>query len=218
MGSTGWNSKTYVKFNEERAREYADIACNVFAPIFPAIAGQIVERCRIVEGMCIDVGSGPANLAITLAEITDLRLYAMDYSWYIGKIAEENIAGKGMGSRVRSITGDVHRMPFRSNTASLIASRGSMRFWKNKPVAFGELYRVLRPGGRAYVGGGMGSSGLADAVALEMAKRDPNWSTRPKVQTRKRDSKHLADAMRRAGFASYEIIDDDSGFWLYMEK
>jgi SAM-dependent methyltransferase len=218
MGALGWNSKTYRKFDEERARDYADVACNIFAPIFPVIAGQIVERCNIREGLCIDVGAGPANLAIALAKITDLRLYAMDFSWQIGRLAEENITKHGMRARVRSVTGDVHRMPFRSNTAALIASRGSMRFWRNKPAAFREFYRVLKPGGKAYVGGGMGSSGLGNEIAVEMAKRDPQWSMRPKMRTRRRDSAQLAEAMRKAGFAAYEIIDDDTGFWLCMEK
>jgi SAM-dependent methyltransferase len=218
MGALGWNSKTYEKFDEERARDYADIACNIFKPIFPVIAGQILERCHIGEGIAVDVGAGPANLAIALARVTDLRLYAMDFSWHIGRIAEKNIAAQGMAARVQSVTGDVHRMPFRSNTVSLIASRGSMRFWRNKPAAFKEFYRVLKPGGKAYVGGGMGSSKLGDEIAVEMAKRDPQWSMRPKMRTRRRDSAHLAKAMGKAGFACHEIIDDDTGFWLYMEK
>lgn len=218
MSTLGWNSKTYRKFDEERARDYADIACNIFKPIFPLIAGQIVDKCNVREGLCIDVGAGPANLAIALARITDLRLYAMDFSWDIGRIAEGNIAGQGMDARVKSVTGDVHRMPFRSNTASLIASRGSMRFWRNKPAAFREFHRVLKPGGKAYVGGGMGSSKLGDEIALEMAKRDPQWSIRPKMRTGRRDSSQLAAAIQKAGFAAHEIIDDDTGFWLYMEK
>lgn len=218
MGPLGWNSKTYKKFDEERARDYADIACNIFAPIFPVIAGQIIERCGIRDGICIDVGAGPAHLAIALARITGLRLYAMDFSWHIGRIAEQNIADQGMGDRVQSVTGDVHHMPFRSNTVSLIASRGSMRFWRNKPAAFREFFRILGAGGKAYVGGGLGSSQLGDQIAAEMVKRDPHWSVRPKRRTGKRDSGQLAEAMRKAGFSICEIVDDDTGFWLYMEK
>lgn len=218
MSVLGWNSKTYQRFDEERARDYADIACNIFAPIFPVIAGMIVERCGIREGMGIDVGAGPANLAIALVNITNLQLYAMDFSWDINRIAKENIAGQGVGARVKPMTGDVHRMPFRSNTASLIASRGSMRFWRNKPAAFREFHRVLKPGGKAYIGGGMGSSKLGDEIAVEMQKRDPQWSIRPKMRTRRRDSTQLAAAIEKAGFVAFEIIDDDTGFWLYMEK
>lgn len=218
MAALAWNSKTYQKFDEEKARDYADIACNVFKPIFPVIAGQIVERCEIREGLCIDAGAGPANLAIALAGITDLQIYALDFSWHFCRIAEENIERHGMGGRVQTVTGDVHRMPFRPATVSLIASRGSMRFWRNKPAAFKEFHRVLRPGGKAYVGGGMGSSKLGSEIAAEMVKRVPDWSMRSKMQTRKRDSAQLAEALRKAGFDAYGIIDDDTGFWLYMEK
>ncbi len=218
MKGPGWNSRTYLKFDERRARDYDDIASNVFAPIFPVIARLIVDRCGITDGLCIDAGAGPANLAVALARITKLQLYAMDFSWHVSKIGQENIEREGMESRVKTVTGDVHRMPFRSETISLIASRGSMRFWRNKPAAFKEFHRVLKPGGKAYVGGGLGSSALGDKIAQEMSKRDPHWTTRPKKRTGKRDSLRLDEAMRKAGFTAYEIVDDDTGFWLYMEK
>ena len=140
----------------EKAKEYALIANEAFAPIYPVIARQIVDRCRVLSGLCIDVGSGAANLAMALAGITSLNLCALDFSPHIQAIARENIARERLGARVLPVVGDVHRMPFRDGVAALIVSRGSMRFWRNKPAAFREFRRVLQPGGTGYVGGGIG--------------------------------------------------------------
>jgi ubiquinone/menaquinone biosynthesis C-methylase UbiE len=218
MAGVKWNSRNFKKFDSERAKEYAEIANRVFAPIYPVIAQQIMDRCRISEGVCIDMGTGPANLAIALTKITELKTYAMDFSWHIFPMAKENIEAKGLIGRVIPVVGDVHRMPFQDNAASLIVSRGSMRFWRNKPAAFGEIHRVLRPGGKGYVGGGLGSSKLGEVIGQEMIKRDARWEKGPKNKYRTRDVAYFQKILRKAGFDQYEIILDDSGFWVYTEK
>jgi ubiquinone/menaquinone biosynthesis C-methylase UbiE len=218
MAEVKWNSRNFKKFDLERAKEYAEIAKRVFAPIYPVIAQQIMDRCRISEGVCIDVGTGPANLAIALAKITGLKTYAMDFSWHIFPMARENIEAEGLLGRVIPVVGDVHRMPFQDNAASLIVSRGSMRFWRNKPAAFGEIHRVLRPGGKGYVGGGLGSSKLGEEISVEMIKRDARWKKSPKKKYRTRNVAYFQKILRKAGFDQHEIILDDSGFWVYLEK
>jgi len=48
----------------EDARQYDTYAWNALARIYPVIANQILERTGITNGSCLDVGSGPALLAI----------------------------------------------------------------------------------------------------------------------------------------------------------
>jgi ubiquinone/menaquinone biosynthesis C-methylase UbiE len=218
MAEVKWNSRGYQKFDTKRAKEYAEIANQVFAPIYPVIARQIVDRCKIDDGLCIDVGTGPANLAIALAKITELKTYAMDFSWHIFQMARENIEAENLHGKVTLVVGDVRRMPFQNNAASLIVSRGSMRFWKNKPVAFKEIHRVLRPGGKGYVGGGLGSSQLGEEISREMIKRGAQWKKGSMKKYRTRDVAYFHEMLRKAGFVLYEIILDDSGFWVYLEK
>lgn len=212
------NSKTFRKFDEEKAREYAVIANEVFAPIYPVIAAQIMARCNVGTGLCIDVGTGPANLAIALAKSTSLNFCVMDLSWDILDLARENIGREGLAGRVSPVAGDVHRMPFQDGIASLVVSRGSMRFWRNRPAAFREFARILRPGGKGYVGGGLGSSVLAEEISQEMIRRGAEWQNKPKTKFRKSDSAEWEVIMEKAGFSEYEVICDDSGTWIYFEK
>lgn len=218
MAEVKWNSRNFRKFDSEGAKEYAQIANQVFAPIYPVIARQIMDRCKIGQGLCIDVGTGPANLAIALAKTTELKIYAMDFSWHIFQMARENIKAEGLHGRVTPIVGDVHRMPFQDNAASLIVSRGSMRFWRNKPLAFKEIHRVLRPGGESYIGGGLGSSQLGEEISREMIKRGAQWKKGSTKKYRTKDVAYFQEILGKAGFVQYEIILDDSGFWVYLEK
>ena len=50
---------------------YSLIAEIAFAPIYPYLAEQMVEKYGITSGMCVDVGSGPGSLAIALARVTE---------------------------------------------------------------------------------------------------------------------------------------------------
>jgi SAM-dependent methyltransferase len=218
MSQSGWNSKDYKKFDAERAAEYAAIANEVFAPIYPVIAGQILERCKVREGLCLDLGCGPANLAIALAKSSALTFFAMDFSSCILDFARENILREGLAERVTPLAGDVHRLPFADGVASLIVSRGSMRFWRNRPAAFREIKRVLAPGGRCYVGGGLGSSRLAEEIDREMIRRGADWQNKPRKKGRNKNLAEWADIMEKAGITRYERILDDSGSWIYFEK
>jgi ubiquinone/menaquinone biosynthesis C-methylase UbiE len=218
MSRIAWNSRGYKKFDAERAQEYARIANEVFAPIYPVIADRIIERCAVDEGLCIDVGSGPGNLAVALTKRTRLVTYAMDFSSQIFPMALENIIKAKLTGRITPIVGYVHRMPFQNSAATLVVSRGSMRFWKNKPAAFREIRRVLKPGGKGYVGGGAGSAELSEEIGRRMSTFDKGWNNKPKFKYRKNNVPYFEKVMAKAGFNRYEIINDDSGFWIYVEK
>jgi ubiquinone/menaquinone biosynthesis C-methylase UbiE len=211
------NSRNYKRFDPEGAKEFAGIANEIFAPVYPLVAEQMIKRCNVRKGICIDVGTGASNLAVALAEMSELKIYAMDFSWNIERMAVENITSKGLQERVRFILGDVHRMPFHDNLASMVVSRGSMRFWINKPKAFKELHRILKPGGKGYVGGGAGSAALSQSIDEAMKRGGFEWKNRPKKHGKK-DHRYFRETFHKAGIESYEIINDDSGFWIYFEK
>jgi ubiquinone/menaquinone biosynthesis C-methylase UbiE len=208
-----WNSR----FDKENACEYATIANEIFAPIFPVIAERIVKRCGVTDGTAIDLGTGPGNLAIALARITDLRLYAMDFAPHILDFAMQNVRHAGLNTQVVPLAGDVHHMPFDDNIASLVVSRGSMRFWRDKPSAFREIKRILKPGGKGFVGGGLGSAALGDAIDQEISRRGFRWQIPPR-QTKRKNTPVWRKILEKTCFHFFEIMEDDSGFWIYFEK
>ncbi len=69
----------------------------------------------------------------------------------------------GLTGRVRGVEGDAQNLPFRSNFADLVVSRGSVFFWPDQLAGVMEAYRILKPGGVAFLGGGF-SRILAPAI------------------------------------------------------
>jgi len=161
--------------NEQKAREFDEIATTVFAPIYPVIAGQILERTRIKNGTAIDLGSGPGLLAIALAEQSPLRVFALDLSPAMLMVAAEHIRASGLVKRVVPVLGDVHEIPFEDSTINLVVSRGSWFFWDDLGRAFKEIHRVLTPDGLACIGGGFGNARLKAEIHATMSERGSEW-------------------------------------------
>ena len=109
------------------------------APVYPLIASQIINKFHIMKGVAIEVGSGPASLSIAMARMTELKIYALDISPEMYKIARKNIAKYGFKDRILPMLADVHQMPFPDNYAHLIFSRGSMFFWKDLASALKDI-------------------------------------------------------------------------------
>jgi ubiquinone/menaquinone biosynthesis C-methylase UbiE len=174
------------------ARQYDEFARTRFARVYPVIADQILERTGITRGTCLDVGSGPGLLAIAVALLSDLHVTALDNSPEMLALARRNIRDRCMEEMVVPAIGDVHAIPAADASFDLVISRGSFHSWNRLPAAFREIYRVLKPWGMAYIGGGYGSPKVAPS---EMRK--------------------LIEA---AGISDYRIIHDDSGFWILIKK
>ncbi|AKB38858.1 methyltransferase, UbiE/COQ5 family [Methanosarcina siciliae C2J] len=193
------------------------IAEHIFAPIYPVIAAHIVKESGIKQGMCLDLGCGIASLGLAVAELTDMQVYGVDFSTEMCRLSKDKANRHFLSDKVVPLQADVHLLPFRDNAAALIVSRGSVFFWKDLPVAFREISRVLAPGGQAWIGGGFGTKELKAQISEQMVEIDPDWHTASK----KRLSPETIRAIREAGERTEipcHVVKDDSGFWVILSK
>jgi ubiquinone/menaquinone biosynthesis C-methylase UbiE len=198
------------------------IARTAFAPIYPYIAEQIMNKFGITEGVCVDAGSGPGSLAIALARITDLKIFSLDIQPEMTALATANIAEAGLQSRVAAVTADVCAMPFADNSVDLLISRGSLFFWDDRAAAFSEIKRILKPGGVAFVGGGMGSEQIRAQVMQTLATNEALKDVEDPFKTMmghgqpRIDPAELEKELVLAG-ANGKVIRDN-GMWVEIHK
>lgn len=151
------------------ALKFWRVATTALAPVYAPLAEQIVSEFQLAEeeGIGIDLGSGPGILIIELCKRTR-RMHWVNadinpnFFPLFFKAAEE----AEVGHRVSAIFADAQAMPFQNGYADVIVSRGSFHFWEDKQIAFSEIYRVLKPGGVAFIG-----RGFPDSLPVETARK-----------------------------------------------
>ena len=119
--------------------------------------------------------SGNHAQALALASVSGFTIDALDLSHNMLACAEKNIRRAGLGERIRTIHGDVHALPYSDGSVDVVVSRGSVFFWNAPDRAFAEIYRVLKPGGRTFIGGGFGSPALKAAIIARMQEKNPSF-------------------------------------------
>jgi len=162
--------------------------------------------------------AAPASSRLRLLEKSNLSVIALDADPAMAPIAQETAIANGLADRVAPVIGDVHWMPVRDATTSLIVSRGSIFFWKDRVQVFREIERVLRPGGAAYVGGSFGTAALRDEIFAEMRRRNPNWDRDIARRSRMATPDTLRRELAASGVASSRIREEEAGFWVEIRK
>lgn len=204
--------------DKKGANEFSQIAKTIFAPIYPVIAEQILHRTGIKEGICVDLGSGPADLSIALAKISCLVIYALDCSRPMSQIAQKKIISNGFSDRIKPVVSDVLDLPFENNTVHLMVSRGSLFFWPDRQTVYREVYRVLAPGGMTFIGGGFGNIKLKKEIFDKMRQKFKDWDATVKERLENTSPEVLHAELVDAGLMDFDIINDDSGFWINIKK
>ncbi len=135
---------------------YDEYAARRFQKVYENVCQQVIDDYGIVEGVALDIGCGPGQMTLALAEMTDLEVTGVDIEPEAIAIAQRHAAEAGLSSRLRFVCADAHSLPFPDNCADLVVSRGTLSFLRDQVLAIREVYRVLKPGGVAFLGGGMG--------------------------------------------------------------
>ncbi|MGM0489722.1 MAG: methyltransferase domain-containing protein [Planctomycetota bacterium] len=121
------------------------------------VVKDILTYCEPEKGFWVDLGAGKGQVAMPLIEATDNPVVMLDPNAEAMKKGLEKARSQGLGNRLSAVVGVAEDMPFPDNSVDLVVSRGSIFFWDDRAKGLREVYRVLRPGGKAYIGGGAGS-------------------------------------------------------------
>ncbi len=199
--------------------EFDKIAQNIFYPIYDVIAEDILLWTGSTEGNLIDIGCGGGHLGMALMQKTAHIGYFVDINEAALKIARTRAEERGLSDRTVFLNQDVHKMDFPDGFASLIISRGSYHFWEDTEKAFLEIYRILSPGGKTCIGGGLGNAELAAAIRPKMKQIMPGWPECINRRRRGLPMQELGKILQRRAI-DYEIIDEneDQGRWILLKK
>lgn len=201
-----------------KVKEYNYIAEEIFAPLYPVVAKQLIAESKVDKGKCIDFGCGPGHIGLTIAQLSDFNVTLIDKEEEMLQIANKNIQTRLLEERVQTIAADVENLPLENNTVQLAVSRGSMFFWDNKIKAFEEIYRVLAPNGVACIGGGFGTEQILEKIKIDMAHHNPKWESQLNERLRPEAVAKWDDIMKETNIPRYRVDYNSAGMWIVIEK
>jgi ubiquinone/menaquinone biosynthesis C-methylase UbiE len=108
------------------------------------IAQQVSSGSAVLE-----VAPGPGFLAIEFAKLGWYHIVGLDISKSFVHIATEN--AKKAGVEVAFREGNASSMPFEANSFDFIYCRAAFKNFSEPVQAINEMYRVLKPGGKAVI-------------------------------------------------------------------
>lgn len=111
--------------------------------------GLPTEFALIKEGnTVIDLGSGAGNDAFIAREIVGEKGKVIGIDFTDEMIEKARINAEKLGfNNIEFRFGDIEKMPISSDIADVIVSNCVLNLVPDKPIAFKEIYRVLKPGG-----------------------------------------------------------------------
>jgi len=188
--------------------------------VYRLLARQIIEDYRIEKGICVEIGSGDGKLGLELARLTKLHIYMVDINCDALRRALRNAHEANLSGRITVIPARAEQLPFAEGSADLVVSRGSIFFWEDRPRGLREAYRILKPGGVAFVGGGLSryvsEEERKEFVRARMAALKDEESRREWM--RLRSSLYFRRILHQAGIQDFKLIADPPGIWVEIWK
>jgi len=187
------------------AQQFDEIARDLLKPVYPLLAQQILNDYRIIVGKFLDAGGGAGYLAIELVQRSGLAGTVLDVDPEAIELARRNVEQVSLSDKIDCVVADAANMPFADNSFELVVSRGSFPFWDDKVGGFKEVYRVLKPGGIGFIGGGFGRYLPVQQRAFivsELRARVPGLDVGhiPRLK--------IAKILHKAGIEDYAILRD----------
>ena len=168
------------------------------APNFQGVASPHAHVALRPGETVVDLGSGLGIDSFVAADAVGARgrVIGVDLAETEVAHATRRAAARGLAERVRFVTGDIERLPLDEGAADAVISNGAFCLAPDKPRAFAEVYRVLRPGGRF-------------AVATSVLLRPLEAGTWPLCMRMFSELDSLSPIVRAAGFADVAVDTSD---------
>jgi len=148
----------------EHSREYVGSLFDRIAPRYDLLnhllsAGidrrwrrRAVEHLRAVKpGTILDLATGTGDLAIEAIRLGPSRIVGIDIARRMLERAHEKLTARGLMPPVALAIGAAEALPFPDDCFDGVMVAFGVRNFENLDRGLGEIFRVLRPGGRLVV-------------------------------------------------------------------
>jgi ubiquinone/menaquinone biosynthesis C-methylase UbiE len=186
------------------------------------IAAQLVKN--IAPGSrVLEIAPGPGYFCIELAKLGHFQITGLDISKSFVEIAARNAAAAGFDIAFK--LGDAANQPFPNENFDFIFCQAAFKNFSRPVRAIAEIYRVLRPGGKAVIidlRRDASRKAIDEYIQTMGLSRLNAWMTRWTFQQMLLKSAYSLAEMRamvaQTPFTTCRIKTDLIGFQVWLEK
>ena len=179
------------------------------------------------EDIILDVGCGGGININRMAKKAKM-VYGIDYSIESVKLSRDVNRQEIYDGKVKVLEGNVASLPFEDNTFDIVTAFETVYFWPDIEKCFGEVKRVLKPGGTFLIG--MESNGSDNLIMklseklIDMTVYNDEEITRflqnndySQITVYLRDGKNKKEIIKEIG-GERKIVDDDYEHVSFSDK
>lgn len=157
------------------------------------------ETIRMGDAV-LDVGSGSGTDALIAARLAGDtgKVYALDMTAAMRDKLRNNVQQASAGN-VEVIAAEAEHIPLRDGSIDVVTSNGVLNLVPDKRRAFSEIFRVLKPGGRAQIADIVISQEISEAC-----RQNPKLWAECIVGAMERDD--YLELLRDVGFAGVSVL------------
>lgn len=210
LGMNGPIAKWYASLTKKAAEDFRALARRTAQELSP-------------KSSVLEVAPGPGYFAIELAKLGDFQITGLDISQTFVEIARDNAAKAGV--KVDFRRGNASAMPFAENSFDFLLCRAAFKNFTEPVRALQEMYRVLKPGGRAII---IDLRRDASKQDIEQAAKDMKLGAvngtivkltfRFMLLRRAYTRNEFEEMIAETKFASVEIHQNATGFEIMLGK
>jgi probable selenium-dependent hydroxylase accessory protein YqeC len=186
----------------------------LWEPIYPPLSRFVLGLFGSTEGDMLELGPFAGGIARGLLSLSsEFRVVVADASPGIFDDLQEQIRSSPLAQGMMIASSPLSPLIFLDRSFDLVVCRGAFFFLT--PAILQEIYRVLRPGGCALVGGGYGPvtpQSLIEEIAKESKQLNlllgKQWMT----------EKDLAKMIHEASLQEHTEISTEGGLWLVLRR
>ena len=184
--------------------------------IYPYVASQIMEVYQRDYGSVLELGPFSGGISLELAQsYPRLAITIGAESPAVVEYLKKEIAVSGLSEHITVERTDLDHLKFMDAQFDLVILRGAFFFLEDRAGLLGEIVRVLKGGGMAFVGGGYGK-GTPQELIEEIA--DQSRELNKKLGRKRISREELEEIVRKSELADLCEIEEEGGLWIIIRK
>jgi probable selenium-dependent hydroxylase accessory protein YqeC len=186
----------------------------LWEPIYPPLSRFVSDLFGSTEGDVLELGPFSGGIARGLLSLSsEFRVVVADTSPELFDDLQEEISATPFAQRMMITSSPLSPLIFLDKSFDLVVCRGV--FFFPTPAILREIYRVLRPGGCALVGGGYGPvtpQTLIDEIAEESKQLNLLLGKQRVAQ------EDLTQMIQEASLQADAEVSTEGGLWVILRK